>query len=1008
MKKCIVPIFALLISGCTIRPWGSAISGYTPNSSYNSSTDVISEVDDSSTDTEVTVHIPDVLRLHYHRDDGAYSLKRFYVWAGGLDGVELSASPLDDFGMIETIHPSTDYPSHSEFKFIIKNANTWNGQSNDTSIAYSIYTPILVNDKWELDVYAIDGTGGAVDLYPTKAEASGDRFIKADIQTDWRTILVETSVGEDGEAKVKSYTLYAFDAEFYKLDSIHQNIKKAEGAYTIQTKEYQAGNRPHNFSITLDTDIQLNKVYQIAGEFDRASEAGKIKARNISVVSLYETPKFKSDFEYQGTDLGVTLTSVDVTFKLWAPTSARVVLYIYYVGTPAILTSDPNANKANDSHLSTDMTYTNYGVWTKTLPLTQANENHFYTFTVYNSEGISEVVDPYAHAAGLNGVRGAIVDFSKTNPDNWNALPLVWNGAPGFDITSPNQLVVSENHIRDLTANPTWNGTSENAGTYKGFYEKGTTYTQDSITVKTGFDHLEELGVNAVQILPFFDADNDERLGFDDSTNLEYRKYNWSYNPLNYSVLDGAYSLDPEDPYARVKEFKELVYAYGTNANKTRIIMDVVYNHVSSVGGSNLTKIMPKYYFRTDAQGWYTNGSGVGNETKSEAPMFRKLIVDSLVWWATEYKIKGFRFDLMGLLDVETIRLVKDTLYSIDPDIVVYGEGWTGDGSHWDDQNRAITSSVYTYLFATSTSPGHTGAFNDSGRNAIRGGNDNNGSPTPGYGYISKGGSDLAGNQNFKQYTVDMLQGVTSEKGTNPYQTVNYASCHDNYTLYDQLYGTLGESNTPPTIQTVAKGSVAVNSLILFSQGISFINGGEELFRSKEVSQSYLDEQVALGKIKIINGEYQLNGEKMALVKIHGKWISHNSYNLPDEVNSYDYSRKVILKDYFDKYVEAINIRKQIPHFAHPYNTSSTQRIGVNSDEASRTSLGYVVISGSTKYVVASGGRELNNEIWTSTGGTYTLIYNSTNINPTFANISESGRSVYLGQYQTVIYKVEL
>ncbi|MDR0832454.1 MAG: hypothetical protein LBM99_06115 [Bacillales bacterium] len=993
MKKILLFLFsAFLLTSC-IRGNMPMPSGYVPpiESSSSSSDDNTSE--SSSEDVDENVHIPDKLTIHYHQDDGQYGNKRFYVWAGGVDGKELPTYEADEFGIYYTFYPKTDYPTHYTFNYIIKNANTWSGQSTDTVISYSDFPPILTGeDYYELEVFSIYGSGGEIEVYPTLAEASGDRFIDASLLANWKTI----SIKSNQEGKVNNWALYALDSSFYALDSVHQTTKKEEYKIQESSNNFVASN---SFDITLGQDADPNVVYQITGTF--VSDPTKLKLRNVSMINLYETDKFVSDYTYNGDDLGASYTTEATTFKLWAPTSAKVDLYIYYVGTPAVLTENPSENKANDMHATYPMNKTSKGVWSLTLTGNQAG--YFYNYMVTNSEGANEVVDPYAHAAGLNGVRGAIVDFSQTNPANWSDLPLKWDGTIR-DISAPSDLVVSEVHIRDLTMDSTWNGTLENAGNYRGFYESGTTYTKSGTTVKTGFDHLEELGVNAVQVLPFFDADNEERLG-NDSTGNPYRKFNWGYNPLNYSVLDGAFSNDPASPTARINEFKELVSAYANNANKTRIIMDVVYNHVSSVSGSNFTKIVPKYYFRTNAEGFYTNGSGVGNETKSEAPMFRKFIVDSLKWWATEYKIKGFRFDLMGLIDVETMRQVKEALYLIDPDIVIYGEGWTGDGSHYNDANRAITSSIYASLYHSEASHGSVGAFNDAGRNAIRGGNNQGwgGSAYPGYGFISQGSGDLS--TETKLEVADMLRGITTGKGGNPYQTINYASCHDNYTLYDQLYSTLSNDggNTAPSNSLVAQASVAVNGAIILSQGISFLNGGEEIFRSKKLSYEDIHKMVNEDGEEFdgTNGTPYTNGEEASVVNMYGDWISHNSYNMSDATNSYKYDRKIDLLDYFNEYKEIISLRKQISRYSFA-DMNNTFAFGTNSDESYRTTVGYIS-HGPSKYAVLLSGRGTDSNLWIPEAGSYTLIYSSLNSS---SHNFDYGQQIVLNNFELVVYRI--
>lgn len=502
------------------------------------------------------------------------------------------------------------------------------------------------------------------------------------------------------------------------------------------------------------------------------------------------------------------------------------------------------------------------------------------------------------------------------------------------------------------------------AGTFQGFAKEGTTYTRFGTTVKTGFDHLEEYGVNAIQLLPIFDQDNDE----------VKKEYNWGYNPLNYNVLEGSYSSDPMNPLKRIYEFRELVAKYANNANHARIIMDVVYNHVSKANTSNFEYLAPGYYFRLDENGSFLDGSGCGNEFKSEAPMARKFIVDSVSFWAQEYLIKGFRFDLMGLIDTETMKQVKEALYKIDPDIVVYGEGWDATGAYYNDPTHATTNSVYSQLYESESSLGYVGAFNDAGRNAIRGEN-NGGNNYPGYGFISQGSSDLGRDK--VNAIADMFKGNHTGSGGNPLQTVNYASCHDNYTLFDQLYWTLSEDGgvTEPDIIDVAKASVAVNGMILMSNGISFINGGEEIFRSKEED----------------------NVDSLYAVNMYGKLISHNSYNSSDNTNSYKYDRKVDLLEFFNMYKSLVALRKNLKFIPYPTNNSNPDSINTWNTDSGTTVAGYRLGKDGTCYYILLNGR--NDSSTFSLGECTQIFTNGATFTRTPSGISVSGKYA-LGVYK--------
>lgn len=893
-RKYLVLLSALLIlAGCDNN--GSSTDSMTDTGSDSTTDTTTEEVPDG-------IVIPDDIIIRYHQDDNAYANLRFWIWAGGAPGVELPPDGIDDFGMHITLHPKADYPAHTTFNFIVKVQSTWAGQSTDTEIKYEDFPPALVGDKNVLEVWCIPGAGGMIEVYSKRSDAEGDRIKEAYLNTDWGSIhVVGTGLAE---AICNNYVLYGFTKEYYDMDKILQ--PGARNNFRIKSDNPNA----EEFDIDLPSVAQPNILYYVEATFASAPE--KVRGRNVSLEKIYDTQLFKNEYTYAGDDLGPTFTPEYTEFKLWAPTAVKVVLKRYFTGTPSTLLDVPN--ESSDWFQAFPMTMQAKGIWY--VKIMGNLHGAYYNYTVINSAGSNEIVDPYAKGAGLNGARGMVVDFDSASvtPEGWDDIPDVWDGDEVYDIEQPTDLTVYEVHIRDLTSDATWGGTPENAGKFKGFYEKGTTYTEGDVTVKTGFDHIEELGVNAVQILPFFDNDNDEK----------DPAFNWGYNPNNYNVVEGGYSLNPKDGLLRIKELRELVHAYATNANHTRIIMDVVYNHVASVAASNLTKVMPKYYFRTNEEGFYMNGSGVGNETKSEAPMMRKLIVDSVKFWAETYKIKGFRFDLMGLHDVETMRQVKDALYNIDPDFVTYGEGWAADGrggTKW-----AVTNTVYSHLNPTEASPGLLGGFNDAGRNSIRGGNDQGwgGPPLPGWGYMSQSDASLS----TKESVANMMRGEFGYygdiKGANPHQMINYASCHDNYTLFDQLNYTLGDGQgiTEPSIYDVAAASVAVNATVLMSQGIAFIHGAEDIFRSK-VEMTVEENNALPEEEQLIPWNSATPDINRDIVEMYGKLVSHNSYKSPDRTNSFKYDRKVMLLSYFNAYKAAVAARAQVTQYGYMADRSS-------------------------------------------------------------------------------------
>jgi len=466
----------------------------------------------------------------------------------------------------------------------------------------------------------------------------------------------------------------------------------------------------------------------------------------------------------------------------------------------------------------------------------------YYTYTVYNGSypNGKEVVDPYAKSTGVNGLRGMIVNFENTNPLNWDEV-----------VVHPydrKELTVYETHVADVTSSSTWNGSEDNRKKFLGLIEEGTTYTKDNIEVKTGFDHIKELGVNAVQLIPIFDQANDEI----------NPTFNWGYNPLNYNSLEGSYSSNPYDGYAKIREFKQVVQKY--NEYGMNIIMDVVYNHTNSVIGTNLDVLMPGYYYRYNASGALYNGSGCGNETASENAMMRKFMIDSVCFLASEYKLGGYRFDLMGLHDIDTMNILVEEAKKVNPDIVIYGEPWTGGTSGLNSSQQAVQ--INGNLFKG------FGQFNDRMRDEL-----------------IKGGMSAASEKSWISNTEDNktiignltggIKGITknlSMEIADPDKTVNYVTCHDNYTLYDRFKAAGIEDEV-----TVKKMAMLANSVVFTSQGTTFMLAGEEFLRTKGGN--------------------------------------HNSYNASYEVNELDYELKVDNLDMFNNYQKLISLKQDVDGF---------------------------------------------------------------------------------------------
>lgn len=852
-------------------------------------------------DGEETIPEVDKVILHYHNDDGRCGTdttsrgtnggRAFYIWAEGVKGVELYPDSVANDGqdMMVTIDFTTEefekYGGKSSILLIIKfrsesatNEN-WGGQSSDTLLSFVDFPP---KDK-VVEVWTMHNDASDIGIYKSEAEILVEG-IKVAYFSDYKTIHCKNTA-----EKGATWTLYAFDETFYKIGA--KQRASYEKNYAVMTGEAPAG----EFDIRLPYTAHINMVYNIKS-VDKGSTTGLAKKVNVTFDNLYDNERFEQHYTYSGEDLGMTYTKAATTFKVWAPTAANMTLRLYDVGA----TTDYGGNNRYKGY---HMAYTGHGVWSLTMQGDIAGK--FYTYAVDNTSGSAEVVDPYATACGVNGLRGYVYDKATTNPEGWDELPLVWDGEEGYDIKTPQELTIYEVHVQDFTGDESWNGT-EKPGTYKAFVEKGT-HLKDDSSVSTGYDHLNELGVKAVQILPFFDHDNDE---------TQEDGYNWGYNPANYNCLEGAYSSDPTDPLARIREFKNLVLEMSKTEAKTRVIMDVVYNHVSRVSACSFTKLMPKYYFRLNADGSYADGSGCSNEVRTEATMMRKFIIESVMMWAKEYKIKGFRFDLMGLIDIETLGQLKQKMYAFDKDVYLYGEGWSL-GYNGKGVGGGNTENIGKYLH-DGTTPGIVGGFNDAGRNAIRGGNDagwGSSSALPTDAFMQKGANYASAEDRDK--VAKMVWGINTNGIWNPKQTVNYASCHDNWTVFDQMYYTLGNwKDTGPSYESVINASITTHSVIMASNSAAFMLGGEEIYRTKELTSEEIEE-VPLSSFE----------------NMYGRYVSHNSYNSPLRVNTFKWGNKVNahgvdVKAHFETWKNMIKLHSTMTKLPYkepyPYTTSSS------------------------------------------------------------------------------------
>lgn len=572
-----------------------------------------------------------------------------------------------------------------------------------------------------------------------------------------------------------------------------------------------------SFIIELASELDLYSSYSL--EFDE-------NRYPIVMPVLFSTDYFEKQFTYTGNDLGATWTKEATAFRVWAPTAAEIYVNLYESGNDG----------EEDLIKSVQMTKAEQGTWTAVV--NGDLNGTYYTYMVDVNGTQTETIDPYAHACGANGKRGMIIDLASTNPAGWENDT---NPHAGEKITDA---VIYEGHIRDLTVNPEANVVKK--GTYLGLTEKG---TKTSSGISTALDHMVELGITHFHVLPMYDFGSVDELS---ATN----RYNWGYDPVNYNIPEGSYSTDAKNGEVRVSEVKQMVQSL--HENGISVVMDVVYNHVQNASEFSMNILVPGYFSRTTENGSYSNGSGCGNDTATERSMVRKFIVDSVNYWADEYHIDGFRFDLVGLIDTDTINEVVRTVHEKHPDVIFYGEGWTlttlvtkEDVTLCTQPNSALTPD-FAY-------------FNDTIRDGLKGSVFNTGT-----GFVS-------GSKGDKPKIERSILGADSWCKS-PSQTVNYASCHDNNTLFDRLR----LSNPSDSEEDIIRMNNLAAAIYMTSEGVPFMSAGEEMLRSKTNK----------------DGTY-----------------NSNSYNAGDTINSLKWANlsEKTYSDVFDYYKGLIAFRK-----AHP------------------------------------------------------------------------------------------
>lgn len=534
-------------------------------------------------------------------------------------------------------------------------------------------------------------------------------------------------------------------------------------------------------------------------------------------------------------DLWLSYSPESTTFKIWSPDADKVRLNLY----------KESEGGAIDQQYFMEMDA--QGVYKKTLEGDW--QGTYYTFEVMmDGKWLGETPGIYAQAVGVNGRRAMVLDLQSTDPVNWDQ-------DHGPSLNYPNEAIIYELHIRDMTIHPESGSTLP--GTYLGLVETGTTGPEG---VATGLDHLKELDVNYVHLLPAFDhyAINETR--------LDSAQFNWGYDPQNYNVPEGSFSSDPFHAEVRIKEFKQMVRAFHDNG--IGVILDVVYNHTGRTADANFNLEYPNYYYRFNEDGSYSDASACGNETASEKEMTKKFILESVSYWAKEYHIDGFRFDLMGIHDIVSMNEIADALKKINPNIFVYGEGWTAADSTLPEKDRALKKHIKQMPYIT--------AFSDDIRDGLKGSvfeDESTGFVSGAVGTEASVSFGIVGSIDHPEIDYDQVNYSNKAWANDPWQAISYVSCHDNHTLFDKLK----ISRPNASNEAIVAMDKLANAIVMTSQGVAFMHAGSELLRTK-------------------------NGE-------------HNSYNLPDTINRIDWNWKVNNKEVFDYYKHLIALRKAHPAF---------------------------------------------------------------------------------------------
>ncbi|NLK95573.1 MAG: type I pullulanase [Clostridiales bacterium] len=763
------------------------------------------------------------VNLHYFRFDSNYDNWDVWAWLGKNPGNNYTFAS-DEFGTV-TNFEFANVGKDENPGFIIRRPNWSQKDYDDDRFINKIYA----NADGILNAYVV--TGEEKVYYNPNDVVKDPKIISAKIDT-LNNISFKTNT------KIKD-------------SDIATKVTLTENGNNIPLSNVSIDDGLISGAITTENSIDLNNKYVLNIE--------GFGSKELTLGKIYDSEDFSKLFTYNG-ELCSVYSKEKTKFILWAPTAKDVKLALY--GT------DGKSYNSSPTDII-NMTKGENGTWLVEVP--GDLNGVYYNYKVEVNGSINEVTDPYAKALGVNGNRGMVIDLSSTNPVGWEVVKKP-------ELKDPTDSIIYEMHIRDFSIDKNSGVSLKYQGKYNGVWQPNTTIP--GTDVKTGVEHLKELGVTTVQLLPSFDHRSI------DESKLDTPQFNWGYDPQNYNAPEGSYSSDPYTGEIRIKEFKEMVNEL--HKAGIRVVMDVVYNHTGASLNSNLNLAVPDYYYRQNEDGTFSNASGCGNETASDRSMVRKLIVDSVVYWANEYHIDGFRFDLMAIHDIDTMKEVRSELNKIDPSIIVYGEGWTGGATPLSSDKQALKANMPSFGDL------QIGAFSDDIRDGVKGHVFDSEAP----GFVN-GGQDFEETVKFgvvastknNQVDYSKVKNNTKPWANQPYQTISYVSAHDNLTLWDKLQTT----NKNATTEELLSMNKMAAAIVYTSQGIPFMQAGEEFARTK------------------LNPDGTFN---------------ENSYNAPDSVNQIDWTRKVEYNDLFQYYKGLITLRKS--HKAFRMNSTTDIQNNLN------------------------------------------------------------------------------